>query len=141
MEPLQQFIKTFNRLDKNNLALLDQIYHHEIHFEDPAHTLDGIDSLKQYFSVLYENIQSIHFDFNTHLQSGSQAFMTWTMHYSHPRLAKGRPITVDGCSCLFFAPDGRVIDHRDYFDLGAMVYEHIPVLGNIIQTIKKRLGS
>ncbi|MCA1793719.1 MAG: nuclear transport factor 2 family protein [Desulfobacteraceae bacterium] len=102
MEPLQQFIKTFNRLDKNNLALLDQIYHHEIHFEDPAHTLDGIDSLKQYFSVLYENIQSIHFDFNTHLQSGSQAFMTWTMHYSHPRLAKGRPITVDGCSCLFF---------------------------------------
>jgi hypothetical protein len=90
---------------------------------------------------MYENVRSIRFDFHDRLENSSQAFLTWTMHFSHPRLAKGRSIAVSGCSQLAFAPDGKVIHHRDYFDLGEMVYEHVPVLGSLVKTIKKRLGA
>lgn len=140
MEPLDKFMETYNQLDKTNLALLDTIYHPEIQFSDPAHSLEGIISLKQYFTALYQNVRSIHFTFHTHLETDGQAFLTWTMHFSHPRLAKGRSIAVSGCSRLEFAADGKVRYHRDYFDLGAMVYEHVPVLGSLVKTIKKRLG-
>jgi len=37
-------------------------------------------------------------------------------------------------SHLKFA-DGKVISHRDYFDLGEMLYEHIPLLGGVIKSI------
>jgi len=141
MEPIRKFMETYNQLDKTNLALLDTIYHPRIHFADPAHSLDGLNSLKLYFTALYENVRSIRFEFHAHLENSSQAFLTWTMHFSHARLAKGRSIAVSGCSRLEFAAEGKVIYHRDYFDLGAMLYEHIPLLGGIIKTIKQRLGS
>jgi hypothetical protein len=141
MNPLDTFLNTFNQLDKNNLSLLETIYHPDIRFIDPAHSLEGLPALKQYFFSLYENVRSIRFAFDTPMQSGSQAFVTWTLHMNHPRLAKGRPVAMQGCSCLTFASDGRVIRHRDYFDLGAMIYEHLPLVGGIIKTIKKRLGS
>ena len=141
MDPLDNFLTTFNRLDRNNLSLLDNIYHPDICFIDPAHTLDGLPALKQYFASLYENVRSIRFAFDAPMQSGRRAVVTWTLHMTHPRLAKGRPVAVQGCSCLTFAPDDRVTGHRDYFDLGAMIYEHLPLVGGLIRTVKKRLGS
>jgi hypothetical protein len=46
---------------------------------------------------------------------------------------------LEGISHLRF---GEKIDyHRDYFDLGQMVYEQIPLVGRIIKTIKKRLSD
>jgi hypothetical protein len=141
MDPLDTFLTTFNRLDKHNLSLLETMYHPDICFEDPAHSLNGLPALKDYFASLYENVRSIGFTFISRMQSGDQAFVTWTMQMSHPRLAKGRPVSIKGCSCLTFSPDGRVIGHRDFFDLGAMIYEHLPLLGGLIRTVKKRLGS
>jgi hypothetical protein len=141
MDPLDTFLNTFNQLDKNSLDLVDTIYHPDIRFTDPAHTLDGLPALKQYFASLYENIRSIRFIFDARIQSGDQAFVIWTMEISHPRLAKGRPVAVDGCSHLTFASDGTVKNHRDYFDLGAMIYEQLPLVGGLIKTVKKRLGS
>jgi hypothetical protein len=141
MDPLDTFLDSFNRLDSTRLDLLDTIYHPDICFTDPAHSLEGLPALKQYFASLYENVRSVRFTFDTRMKSGDQAFVTWTMELSHPRLAKGRTVRVDGCSHLTFAPDSRVTVHRDYFDLGAMVYEHLPVVGGLIQTVKKRLGS
>ncbi len=141
MDPLDTFLTTFNRLDKTSLSLLDIIYHPDIRFVDPAHTLNGLPALREYFSSLYENVRSIRFAFDPPIQSDSRAVVTWTLHMVHPRLAKGRPVAVEGCSCLTFASDGRVIRHRDYFDLGAMIYEHLPLVGSLIRTVKTRLGS
>jgi hypothetical protein len=30
--------------------------------------------------------------------------------------------------------------HRDYFDAGALLYEHLPVLGTLIGWLKRRLA-
>jgi hypothetical protein len=141
MNHLDTFLETFNQLNKNCLNLLDTLYHPDICFIDPAHTLHGLPALKRYLTSLYENIRSIRFAFHARMQSGDQAFVTWTMEISHPRLIKGKPVAVNGCSHLTFAPDGRVIRHQDYFDLGAMIYEHLPLMGVLIRTVKKKLGS
>jgi len=36
--------------------------------------------------------------------------------------------------------DNRVIRHHDLFDAGAMLYEHLPVMGWAIHKVKERLG-
>ena len=33
----------------------------------------------------------------------------------------------------------RIVYHRDYFDAGALVYEHIPLMGRAIWLLKKVL--
>ena len=51
---------------------------------------------------------------------------------------QSRPISVNGVSLLTLKDD-RVVYHRDYYDMGEMVYEHVPVLKRVIHYIKKRL--
>jgi limonene-1,2-epoxide hydrolase len=52
---------------------------------------------------------------------------------------KGKPIAVDGITMLKIADD-RVVYHRDYYDLGQMVYENIPLIGRLIKKIKRALS-
>ncbi|MCT7655735.1 hypothetical protein MBH78_16005 [Oceanimonas sp. NS1] len=56
-----------------------------------------------------------------------------------PRLNGGRPVTVPGVSHLCFADS--IYYHRDFFDLGAMLYEQLPLLGKGIRALKRRLNS
>lgn len=137
---VQTVSQVYQQLNKSNLHLLSDVYHQEVVFEDAAHRLEGWHALERYFDALYTNVKRCDFDVIEHQQSGDNGFITWQMALEHPKLSKGAVIKVNGVSHLKFHQD-RVIYHRDYFDLGEMLYEHLPVLGSVIKTIKQRLGQ
>ncbi|ATJ84384.1 nuclear transport factor 2 family protein [Halomonas beimenensis] len=139
---LEAFCAFYNKLDKSCTKNLYKIYTQDVAFEDPLHRIEGLDALEDYFSSLYENVTRCRFRFHQRQRLGEQAFVTWTMHVAHPRLARGREIAVEGCSRLAFAGDGsgRVHEHRDYFDAGALLYEQLPLIGPTIRLIKRRAG-
>ncbi|GAB6191580.1 nuclear transport factor 2 family protein [Desulfocastanea catecholica] len=137
---MEKFLNTYTELNANNLQLLADIYAEDIRFIDPAHEIKSLPRLTDYFASLYSNISSIQFQFNHHLRVADQGYVQWQMNFSHPRLKGGRAIIVDGASYLRFNEDGKVNFHRDYFDLGAMLYEQLPLLGQIIIAVKRRLG-
>ncbi len=130
----------YQQLNKSNLHLLNDLYHPNVVFEDAAHRLEGWSELKRYFDSLYRNVNSCHFNIQEQQQHGDSGFITWTMELRHPKLQNGATIYVNGMSHLKFS-EGKVIYHRDYFDLGEMLYENLPLLGSIIRTIKQRLGE
>ncbi|MCA2017891.1 nuclear transport factor 2 family protein [Vibrio tritonius] len=130
----------YQRLDKTTLGELSQIYHPNIEFQDAAHRMVGLESLQHYFQELYQNVNQCRFQIGDVFSHPEGGMITWEMELSHPKLKRGKLVTVAGVSHLKFA-DGKVIYHRDYFDLGEMVYEHIPVLGHLIRTIKQKLGQ
>ncbi|MCZ4371026.1 nuclear transport factor 2 family protein [Vibrio diazotrophicus] len=137
---IQVIAQFYQQLNKDNLHLLPEVYHKHVVFEDAAHRIEGLEALQSYFANLYENVERCEFSIAEQHQSNDNGFITWTMHLQHPKLSGGNPIDVNGMSHLKFA-DGKVISHRDYFDLGEMLYEHIPLLGGIIRSIKRRLGQ
>ncbi|MBB2494531.1 nuclear transport factor 2 family protein [Aquipseudomonas ullengensis] len=136
---LRQFAERFAALDAGNLDQLGELYSDDILFRDPLHEVRGLPALRGYFGELYANIDQLHFDFHGYDQvSDGEGYLRWTMTYRHPRLAAGRPIRVDGCSHLLWWD--KVYQHRDYFDAGALLYEHLPVLGRVIAWLKGRLA-
>lgn len=137
---VQTVAQFYAQLNKHNLHTLQDIYHDDIVFEDAAHRIEGYSSLAEYFDSLYRNVERCDFAIHEQHQSGQNAFLTWTMHLQHPKLAGGRVVHVSGMSHLKFQ-DAKVIYHRDYFDLGEMLYEQLPLLGSVIRTIKRRLGQ
>ncbi|MEC6797219.1 nuclear transport factor 2 family protein [Photobacterium sp. S4TG1] len=137
---INKFIEVYCQLNKDNLLLLNDVYHSEIVFEDPAHHIVGIDALQHYFSTLYSNINYCNFTINQAVVDGDNAFLQWTMTFSHPRLQQGKQQTLAGCTQLTIEQQ-RIIYHRDFFDLGAMLYEGLPVIGRVIKHIKLRLGQ
>ena len=132
--------EVYQQLNKSNLHLLSDVYHDEVVFEDAAHRLEGWQELENYFESLYTNVTRCDFNILEHQQTGNSGFLTWQMALEHPKLSKGSMIHVNGVSHLKFS-QGRVIYHRDYFDLGEMLYENLPLLGSVIKTIKQRLGK
>nr|WP_289072977.1 nuclear transport factor 2 family protein [uncultured Halomonas sp.] len=137
---LAKFCAFFNKLDNTCTEKLYEVYTEEVVFNDPLHHIEGCEALERYFATMYENVERCRFTFHTQQMQGHQAFVTWTMEFVHPRLARGRPVSVEGCSALTFTEDGKVSRHRDYFDAGAMLYEHLPIMGRVIRWLKQRLG-
>lgn len=127
----------YAQIDKDNLELLAQIYQDNIIFIDPFHHIEGLASLTDYFQSLYENLNACQFVFVDEVVSEQQIFLTWTMEYKHPKINRGRTVSLNGCSHLKI--DELIYFHRDYFDAGAMLYEHLPILGGSIRWLKRRM--
>ncbi|SDU20610.1 nuclear transport factor 2 family protein [Halopseudomonas salegens] len=136
----ERFAQGFAALNKDNLSQLAELYHEDMVFTDPLHEIHGLAAMQAYCANLYANVTHIAFAFH-HCQqlSDTEAVLRWTMTYQHPRLQRGQPIAVEGCSFVQFRGD-KVCRHRDYFDAGALLYEHLPLLGRLIAWLKRRLA-
>ena len=138
-ERKESIIKAFNQLRADNLHILDQFYHPNILFEDPIGQVESLSSLKAYYKSMYENVTEISFDFSQLLEEGDSVMAAWSMKLRAKGLNSGKVVMVQGVSHIKFEKD-LVIYHRDYFDLGQMIYEYIPLLGPTLKFIKKKLG-
>ena len=78
------------------------------------------------------------FDFNKKLLI---RIAKWAIRYS-PTVAIDMPdgIILDSSGCSHLLWHDKVYRHRDYFDAGALLYEHLPVLGRVIAWLKRRMG-
>ncbi|EIK69075.1 hypothetical protein PseBG33_0774 [Pseudomonas synxantha BG33R] len=136
---LRRFAEAFATLDKHNLHLLGRLYSDDIVFADPLHEVHGLPELQRYFAQLYSNVNQLDFEFQGFDQTAEgEGYLRWTMIFCHPRLAAGKMIRVQGCSHLMWRD--KVYQHRDYFDAGALLYEHVPILGGVISWLKRRMG-
>ncbi len=132
--------EAYQSLGSENIADVESLYTTDIYFEDPSHAVQGKPSLMRYFSNQFKNLDKCAFKFHSTIVNETDIFMTWTMFLNHPKLRGGDTIRVEGTSYLR-TRNGKIYYHRDYFDMGAMVYEHLPLIGRIIQQIKQNLGQ
>jgi len=135
-----RIVAAFNDLTKDTIDGLDAFYGERVHFEDPLGSITGLPDLKEYYAGMYENVKEIRFDFTDETVTGDTHAVAWTMKMRVSKLNRGRPVVVEGMSLIKFGDDDKVRYHRDYFDMGSMVYEHVPVLKFFIKQIKKRLS-
>lgn len=138
----QRFFALYNDLSALKVADLETIYASDIEFIDPITTHNGIDAVKDYFAKLLAGTSQCTFDIHTFLEPSAvnnyHAVVEWTMKLKFEN--KDELISVDGVSLLKITND-MITYHRDYYDLGEMVYEQIPLLKTVIAYIKKKLMS
>ena len=137
---LSNFVTLYQKLTTENLHLLADIYHPQVVFIDPIHQVEGLDNLSHYFENLYQNLSACSFQIEQVINDDVQAAVYWQMVYQHPKLNKGQPVTVFGNSHIQGKED-KVIYHRDYLDVGAMLYEQLPVFGKLTKWLKKRAAK
>ena len=139
---LEQTEALFNNFNIDTLDLADGFYDPDVVFQDPIVELKGRDRLKAYYADMYENVTSIRFDFSGGIQREEEVVVFWTMEVRAKGFKGGEPVLLDGVSHIKFGGEsGKAIYHRDYFDMGAFVYENIPVLGSVVRYINKRLSK
>lgn len=135
---LSQIKQLFNSLRKDNVAEVRDYYTKDVVFIDPFVEIRGVDNLVQHLANQYANLDSCTFDYGEQFIDAEKATLSWSMSVRHPALANSKEILVDGMTLFVFEGD-QISFQRDYYDAGAMLYEHVPVIGTVIRKIRKRL--
>lgn len=129
----------FNNLRAESMDILDSFYSPDVVFQDPLGRIEGLSALKQYYTHMYKNVLSIRFDPVDELVQGDKHVLIWSMYLRARGLNKGNEVVLDGNSVIYFNTDDLVEYHRDYFDMGAFIYVHVPIVGYVIRKINARL--
>ena len=137
-----QLVENFMNLYRDDSELsheaIKQVYAPDVVFVDPIHRIEGIDALEAYLSVMYSNVHSCQFEYQKQTLKEGQASIRWVMRFRHKKLGGGKEIEVRGATFVEF--HDRIFLHEDFFDVGSMLYEHIPVMGAGVRFLKRRIS-
>ena len=136
---VEAFKTLYTTFSSATLDRLPNLYSAYIKFKDPIHQLQGINELDSYFAGFFNTKMDCQFVFVNQIINSDQAFFQWQMHYRHPRLKAGKALTIDGGTLIKF--NSHIYYHEDFYDMSAMLYQHIPVLGWVVKKINKSLVS
>lgn len=129
----------YRDFDPGKSTLIHELYDDNVTFADPIHKISGVGALEQYFAHIGKGLNYCQFEFSDTCAVDDCAWLKWRMCFSHPRLGSGKRIEVLGATEL--RRTEKIYSHTDFYDMGAMVYEHVPVLGFAARKLKQRLGA
>ena len=133
-----EFKEFYRELDISKLDALSSVYDDDVMFIDPVGEVSGLRDINRYFHKLCKRLDYCRFRFESEMIDEQAAVFAWVMEYAHPRLAGGRDLQLPGMTRIEYG--NKVVLHRDYYDLGAMCYEHLPLVGPLTRTVKSRLA-
>ncbi len=139
MDLAQRFTRFYSALGPDSLAGLTDVYAPSVTFIDPVTSHQGLQALNSYFLRLLSNTTACQFSIGRMHFGDSDGWVTWTMNYRHPRLNRGDWIAVEGVSVVAMQSN-RIVFQRDYYDMGEMIYERVPLLGRLVRLLRERLS-
>ena len=135
---IHQFKDFFRLLHQADLSQLRRFYAETVRFKDPVHEIRGLVELEDYYTSMCADLTDCRFEFLDEMVSDSTAYLKWEMHFKHPRLGN-RLISVRGVSHLRWSD--KIEFHEDFYDMGEMLYDQLPLLGNVTRWLRLRLAS
>jgi len=128
----------FQRLAPDTLAELGRHYVDDVRFKDPFHDVTGVDAVHAIFSHAFERLPDARFRITGRFPGVRDSAMAlWEMDCT----LGGRTVCVRGATHFLFAPDGRVLLHRDYWDAAEELYGHLPVIGRLMRWLSRRVAA
>mgnify|MGYP000858731057 CR=1 FL=1 len=131
----------FEALSPESLARLPEFYTADARFKDPFNDVQGIPAITQVFEHMFRSLHAPRFVVTSRVIDGAQCFLVWEFRFRFQRFDTVTEQVVRGGSHLHLAADGRVREHRDYWDAAEELYEKLPVLGGLMRWLKKRANS
>lgn len=110
------------------------LYSESVHFVDPTQEHQGIEAYLKAQQGLIDRCDDVMLQAGSMAFAGDHAFVEWTMGLR----IRGIEFVYPGVSRLAFDSQGKIIDHRDYFDFIGPTFGPVPLLGPFVRWIYKR---
>ena len=106
----------------SGIEALRELYGSAVVFRDPIQEVHGIEAFVDMNRRLMKKMKAVTWVIHRTLGDEELVVLEWTMT-ARPKI--GPKVTVDGMTRAS-AKDGRIVDHRDYWDLGELVTSPLP---------------
>ena len=141
-ETLARIYAFFSKMTVEKVhALAGSIYAPGAYLNDSLKVVVGAEAIEAYFASAVASAREIHFDFADVAVSieAPDYYMRWQMTLEKRAVNHGVPIRIPGVSHFRFDARGRVLVHRDFWNTGSGFYEHLPLLGWLIRSVRNRI--
>lgn len=133
---VQRLTQWYEHLTPDDLTRVGELYAPTARFKDPFNDVRGPGAIAAVFQHMFARLQAPRFVVQRRVVEGLHAFLVWDFYFRLPGEATER--CIHGATHLQFAPDGRVLLHRDYWDAAEELYEKWPLLGPLMRWLKRR---
>lgn len=131
----------FESLTPGNLGQLEAFYTADARFKDPFNDVRGVRAITQIFKHMFVALHEPRFVVTQQIVDGAQAFLVWEFRFRFKRFDTVTEQVIHGGSHLTLAEDGRISEHRDYWDAAEELYEKLPGLGALMRWLKRKANS
>jgi ketosteroid isomerase-like protein len=128
----------FETLSPAALDRIGAIYTEDAAFKDPFNEVRGSAAIRAIFAHMYAALDEPRFTVTAAMAEGDQVFLAWDFRFRLRRFDTATLQCIRGASYLRLAADGRIREHRDYWDAAEELYEKLPVLGGLLRWLKAR---
>lgn len=137
---VQRIVETFERLQPADVEGLDKLYTADARFKDPFNEVQGVAAIRQVFRHMFVTLREPRFVIRDVLCDGDQCFLSWDFMFRMRRFRSDEQC-IRGGTHLRLAADGRIVEHRDYWDAAEELYEKLPAVGTLMRWLKQRANG
>ena len=137
---VDDIVLRFERLSPQDLPRLAEIYTPDARFKDPFNEVQGVAAITRIFEHMFVSLEDPRFVIRDRVVQGDQCFLSWDFIFRMKRFSRDEQV-IRGGSHLRLAADGRIAEHRDYWDAAEELYEKLPVVGALMRWLKRRANG
>ena len=134
---VQRIVEAFERLQPADVERLGELYASNARFKDPFNEVQGVAAIQQVFRHMFTALIEPRFVIRDALCDGDQCFLSWDFLFRMRRFSSDEQC-IRGATHLFLTADGRINEHRDYWDAAEELYEKLPAIGTLMRWLKRR---
>lgn len=140
LEAARAYRRYFERLSPQTVGELRALAAPGMHFRDPFNDLIGADKVVRSLELGYEHVEHMRFEFLDEAWSGRTCYYRWRFFFRPKRFSGGRDWIIEGMSEVRFDEAGLVVEHLDHWDAASQFYARLPVLGRLIDLVRRRVA-
>lgn len=137
---LERLKRYWETLTPEAVGRLAEVYADDAYFRDPFNEVRGLVAITHIFAKMYETLHEPRFAIVETIEEGDAAMLVWDFTFRIKAYQPDRVRTIRGSSHIRFAPDGRVVFHRDYWDAAGELYSQLPLVGALMRWLARRMA-
>ena len=138
---VERIVQAFEQLQPDSVAQLTTLYTEHARFKDPFNEVQGHAAIRRIFEHMFTSLHEPRFVVTQRIVDGAQVFLVWEFRFRFQRFDTVTAQVIRGGSHLVLAADGRITDHRDYWDAAEELYEKLPGVGTVMRWLKRKANT
>lgn len=137
MNNFQTIKDWYESLSPKSLKSISEYYDQDAFFKDPFNELNGCNQIKKIFDHMFDNLEHPKFTFTDEVIKQEAALLIWDFTF----IVKQKEFKIHGSTHLKLNKEGKIIYHRDYWDVGEEVLAKIPLISTVYKKLTAKLRA
>ena len=140
MTPLERYVEFMQSVASFELDSLSNFIAADVHFVDPFNDTRGLAHYTRIIEDMRHQLDGLKIDvLDSVMVAEHRGLIRWQLS-GKLKAFKQRHWSVEGCSMVRFNETGQLIEHIDYWDAAGQLYESFPLIGKVLQKLRKKLA-